>query len=305
MKYPGSIADIEGIEVGCAQDEAAGTGVTAVLARAGAVCGADVRGSAPGTRETALLGRAKLVDRVHGVLLAGGSAYGLDAAAGIMQFLEEQGAGFDTGAARVPIVPGAVLYDLAYKSAKIRPDKAMGYSACQNAGRSVPQGSCGAGCGATVGKAMGMEHCEKGGQGTASIRLPGGVLVGALVAVNAVGDVVEDGAIIAGARLGGTYADTALWLLRGGSAAAGFNTTIGVVATNAALDKDMAAKLAQAAQNGLALSISPSHTMLDGDTMFALGCGNLGADRNALIVACTQAVRRAVINAVLAAREEQ
>lgn len=301
--YTGSITDILGIEVGCAQNGAAGTGVTVVLAKQGAVCGVDVRGSAPGTRETALLGQAKLVDTVHAVLLAGGSAFGLDAAAGVMQYLEEMGAGYDTGVARVPIVPGAVIFDLAYKSADVRPDKAMGYAACQNAGVSVPQGSFGAGAGATVGKAFGIQYCGKGGQGTACIRLDGGVLVGALAVVNAIGDIVENGRIIAGAKVNGAFADTAKTILGGSRANSGFNTTIGVVATNAKLTKDTATKLAQAAQNGLALSISPSHTMLDGDTMFALGTGEAEADVNTLIVAATEAVRCAVVNAALAAGE--
>ena len=161
MVYPGSITEIDGIEVGTEQDTDAGTGVTVVAAFDGAVCGVDVRGSAPGTRETALLGQGKLVDRVHAVMLAGGSAYGLDAAAGVMRYLEEIGAGFDTGVAKVPIVPAAVIFDLAYKSAKIRPDKAMGYAACRNLGGDVEQGSVGAGAGATVGKALGMGKRRK------------------------------------------------------------------------------------------------------------------------------------------------
>ena len=303
MMYTGSITDVLGIEVGCAQDGAAGTGVTVVLAKQGAACGVDVRGSAPGTRETALLGQAKLVDAVHAVMLAGGSAFGLDAAAGVMQYLEEQGGGFDTGVARVPIVPGAVIFDLAYKSASIRPDKAMGYAACQNTGP-VMQGSFGAGAGATVGKALGMQHCCRGGQGTATVTLTGGVTVGALIVVNAIGDIVENGKIIAGANINGVFADTAKMMLGGAEPQAGFNTTIGVVATNARLTKDTATRLAQAAQNGLALSISPSHTMLDGDTIFALGMGEAQADINTLIVAATEAARRAVVNAVLAAGEE-
>jgi L-aminopeptidase/D-esterase-like protein len=196
MVYPGSITDIEGIEVGMEQDSAAGTGVTVVLAKNGAVCGVDVRGSAPGTRETALLGQAKLVDCVHAVMLAGGSAYGLDAAAGVMQYLEEMDVGFDTGAAKVPIVPAAVIYDLGYKSAKIRPDKEMGYAACRKAGKTVAQGSEGAGAGATVGKALGMEGAEKGGVGTACIRLENGVMVGALMVVNAVGDIVDRKSVV-------------------------------------------------------------------------------------------------------------
>lgn len=304
MKYPGNITDIYGIEVGSAQNNEAGTGVTVVLAGQGAVCGVDVRGSAPGTRETALLGQAKLVDTVHAVMLAGGSAYGLDAAAGVMQYLEEKDIGFDTGAAKVPIVPAAVIYDLAYKNAKIRPDKEMGYAACLNAGKIVQQGNAGAGAGATVGKALGMENSEKGGLGSACIRLNSGVSVGALIVVNAVGDIVENGGILAGARMNGKYADTNKMMLSGVDVGSCLNTTIGVVATDAVLTKDTASKLAQAAHNGLALSISPSHTMQDGDTVFALGTQQKEADINSLIVACVEAVRRAVINAVTAMRED-
>ena len=304
MKYSGSITDIFGIEAGSAHNREAGTGVTVVLAGQGAVCGVDVRGSAPGTRETALLGQAKLVDTVHAVMLAGGSAYGLDAAAGVMQYLEERDCGFDTGVCKVPIVPAAVIYDLAYKNAKIRPDREMGYAACMNAGKKVLQGSVGAGMGATVGKALGMENSEKGGLGTACIRLPGGANVGALIVVNAVGDVVENGEIIAGATANGQHADTTKRMLSGVDMSSCLNTTIGVVATDAILTKDTASKLAQAAHNGLALSISPSHTMQDGDTVFALGTQRIEADINSLIVACVEAVRRAVINAVLAARED-
>jgi len=304
MLYPGNICEIKGIEVGMEQDAAAGTGVTVILAKDGAVCGADVRGSAPGTRETALLGQAKLVDRVHAVMLAGGSAYGLDAAAGVMQYLEEAGVGFDTGAARVPIVPAAVIYDLGYKSAAIRPDKEMGYIACKKAGKNIAQGSAGAGAGATVGKVLGMEGAEKGGVGTACITLESGVRIGALMVVNAVGDIVEkDGKIIAGAQMNGKHVNTGQLMLAGMKPGSLLNTTIGVIATDAALTKDTATKLAQAAHNGLALSISPSHTMQDGDTVFALGTGEKQADLNSLIVACVEVVRRSVINAVLAARE--
>jgi L-aminopeptidase/D-esterase-like protein len=305
MEYFGSITDVQGIQVGMAQDEAAGTGVTVVLANDGAVCGVDVRGSAPGTRETALLGQAKMVDRIHAVMLAGGSAYGLDAAAGVMEYLEEAGIGFDTGVAKVPIVPAAVIFDLAYKSASIRPDKDMGHEACRNFGQEVKQGSFGAGAGATVGKVLGIENAQKGGVGTASIRLKSGIRVGALMVVNAVGDVVErDGSLIAGAKKNGKHVNTSRMVMEGMDPASLLNTTIGVVATDALLTKDEATKLAQAAHNGLALSISPSHTMQDGDTIFALGVGEKKADLNSLIVACVEAVRRSVLNAVLAARED-
>jgi L-aminopeptidase/D-esterase-like protein len=267
----GSICDVPGLSVGHATDERGVTGCTVVLCPTrGAVAGVDVRGAAPGTRETDLLRPEATVERVHAILLTGGSAYGLDAAGGVMRFLEEQGVGFAMRAAVVPIVPAAVIFDLGIGDARARPNAAMGEAACRAASTAPPaQGSVGAGTGATVGKTAGREHATKGGIGTASMRLPGGGVVGALVVVNAVGDVVDEGGrVLAGARgPDGWLAD------RRASMAVGEHTTIGIVATDLPLDKAGATRLAQAAHDGLALAVRPAHTAFDGDTFFALATG--------------------------------
>lgn len=303
--YKGRITDVKGIEVGHAQNIEAGTGCTVVICRQGAVAGVDVRGSAPGTRETDLMRPGNLVDRVHAIVLSGGSAFGLAAADGVMKYLENEGVGFDTGVASVPIVGGAVLFDLAYKDSKVRPDAAMGYEACVNATtQMMEQGSVGVGTGATVGKVLGMESAMKSGVGTASIRLPGGIVVGAIVAVNAFGDVVDfnNGNIIAGARNRetGDFIDTCKYLMSANQHATSFsgNTTIGVVATNAKLTKEQANKLASVSHDGLALAIRPVHTMVDGDTMFALSTGEVEGDMVAIGCAAVEATARAIINAV-------
>ena len=280
-----AITDVPGIEVGHAEDEEALTGCTVILCRKGAVAGVDVRGGAPGTRETDLLSPVNLVNRVHAVLLTGGSAYGLDAASGVMRYLEENGIGLDTGAARVPIVPAAVLYDIAVGRSDLRPDAAMGYRAASSASSAPPkEGNAGAGMGATVGKILGMKQAMKSGIGTASLSLGGGVILGAIVAVNAFGDVIdpETGKILAGTRAAkagpfrigeeGGFADTleTMKTLPGRTVmrfAARGNTVIGLVATNAHLDKAGATKVAQMAHDGLARVIRPAHTMLDGDTI--------------------------------------
>ncbi|NLX69741.1 MAG: P1 family peptidase [Clostridiales bacterium] len=304
--YEGYITDVPGIEVGHAQDVKGGTGCTVVICREGAVGGVDVRGSAPGTRETDLLRPTNLVQKIHAVALCGGSAFGLAAANGVMKYLEEQGVGFDAGVAKVPIVAGAVIFDLAYGDSQARPDENMGYQACKNASDGVvAQGSVGAGTGATVGKILGMKNSMKGGIGTASIRLPGGVVVGAIVVVNALGDVVEadTGRILAGARDPDTlkFIDSRRFLLENGApgdAVAG-NTTIGVIATNARLNKEQANKIASMAHDGLALAIRPVHTMLDGDTLFTLATGDIEADVNVIGTAAVEAVARAVVNGVM------
>jgi L-aminopeptidase/D-esterase-like protein len=304
--YKGFITDVPGIEVGHAHDYNGGTGCTVVICREGAVGGVDVRGSAPGTRETDLLRPTNLVQKVHAVMLSGGSAFGLAAANGVMRYLEEQGVGFDTVIAKVPIVAGAVVFDLEYGDSRARPDENMGYQACKNAGSGpVPQGSVGAGTGATVGKILGMRGAMKGGIGTSSIRLSGGIVVGAIVVVNALGDVVEPdtGKILAGARDPdtGRFIDTRKFLLGNGDlkeATAG-NTTIGVIATNALLDKEQANKVASMAHDGLAIAIRPVHTMLDGDTLFALATGKVQADVNVIGTAAVEAVARAAVNAVM------
>lgn len=299
-----SITDIPGIRVGHAQDFDAVTGCTVILCEKGAVAGVDVRGGAPGTRETDCMQPGHLVQHIHAVLLTGGSAFGLDAAGGAMQFLEEKGFGFDTGAAKVPIVPAAVIYDLRVGRADVRPGKEMGYQACVNAGENVEQGSAGAGCGATVGKLLGIEGAMKGGVGTASVEISGGVIVGALSVVNAFGDVLdENGEILAGACDGkGNFINTAdvmktgkLPLFTPGTRE---NTTLCVVATNAKLTKEEATKLAQLSHNGLSRAVSPCHTMLDGDLVFALSYGNLTSHIDAIGIAAQEAVAAAIRSAV-------
>lgn len=305
-----SITDVPGILVGHAQNLEAATGVTAVLAPAGAVAGVAVEGSAPGTRETDLCRPGNLVEKVHAVLLCGGSAFGLAAADGAMRWLEEQRIGFDTGVAVVPIVPAAVLFDLGIGQAGTRPDAAMGYAACEAAGGGpVAQGCVGAGTGCTAGKILGMAGATKTGIGTASIVLAGGVTVGALVAVNPFGDVrdPDQGKILAGARAAdGSFANTTRLMLSGAGesgfgAAAGQNTTIGVVAVGGALTKEQAAKVARMAHDGLARTISPIHTMVDGDTLFCLATGGARVDVNVAGTAAAIAVELAVLNAVRSA----
>lgn len=305
--YDGKITDVPGIEVGHAEHSSKKTGCTVVLCRNGAVGGVDVRGASPGTRETDLMRPTNAVQEVNAVFLTGGSAFGLSVGDGIMEYLEEQGIGYDTGVARVPIVPGAVLFDLAYGDSSIRPDAQMGYMACKNASaKEVSQGIVGAGAGATVGKILGMDFCMKGGIGTASIKLPSGVIVGAIVAVNAFGDVIdiENGNILAGARHPdnkGVFLNTKEFLFKKDMNIefSSTNTTIGVVATNAKLSKEGANKLASMAHDGLAISISPVHTMVDGDTLFCLSTGDKKEDINILGMAAVEVVARAVNNAVL------
>ncbi len=311
LPYPGAITDVAGIDVGHDSDTRRPTGCSVVIARGGAVGGVDVRGAAPGTRETDLLQPGNLVPQVHAVLLAGGSAWGLDAAGGVMRWLDEQGIGLETGHGRVPIVPAAVVFDLGVGDGRIRPDAAAGYRACAAASRAAPaQGNVGAGSGALVGKLLGLSRAMKGGVGTASVRA-GGFTVGALVVCNAVGDVLDPatGQVIAGARTadGRALQNTRDALLAGQlpqHLLAGTNTTIGVVATDATLSKAQAQRLAQVAHDGLARSINPVHTMLDGDTLFALATGarEQPADMLLLATLAAEATARAVVNAVLAAR---
>ncbi len=298
------ITDIPGITVGHASDAHAATGCTVVVCRQGAVGGVDVRGAAPGTRETDALRPMTLVERVHAVLLTGGSAFGLAAADGVVRYLEEQGIGFDAAVAKVPIVPAAVIFDLMLGGATVRPTAEMGYAATRAASRGpVEEGSVGAGCGATVGKLLGMRSAMKGGVGTWAVNLPGGVIVGALVVVNAFGDVLDEhtGQVLAGARdpATGRFLNTADALIRGQRAPAfTANSTLGVVATNAALTKEQANKLAQLGHDGLARVISPVHTMIDGDTIFALSIGTAKADAMAVGAAAVQAIAESVKRAV-------
>ena len=307
----GALTDVPGIEVGHFTDTRRPTGCSVVIARDGAVAGVDVRGAAPGTRETDLLVPTNTVNQVHAVLLAGGSAFGLDAASGVMRWLDERGIGLYVGPTRVPIVPAAVLFDLMVGDARIRPDADAGYTACEAASTQAPAEGCvGAGTGALVGKVFGHERAMKGGVGTASVSV-GGVTVGALVACNALGDVIDPdtGALIAGARTadGRRLIDTRRALLAGEPPIpilAGTNTTVGVIATDAALTKVQATRLAQAAHDGLARAINPVHTVSDGDTLFALATGRVQAHPGMMVLAtmAAEAVARATVRAVLAAQ---
>lgn len=324
------ITDVPGVLVGHAQNDTALTGCTVVLTMGGAVAGVDVRGSAPGTRETDLMRPCNLVERIHAVVLTGGSAYGLDAACGVMQFLEGRGVGFNTGFGVVPIVGAAVIFDLAVGDPKVRPDRQMGYAACTSASADpCREGNVGAGLGATVGKMCGPAYAMKGGLGTWAVSLPGReggdlIVVGAIVVVNAVGDVVDpdSGRVIAGA-----YDIKARKFVRSaaepdgiltepgspgspgslGSVGFAWNTTLAVVATNARLDKEGANKVAQMAHDGFARVIRPVHTMYDGDTVFALSTGDKAftgdkaADITALGAAAADAVAVAIVRAVKAA----
>ena len=307
----GSITRVAGIEVGHFTDTRRPTGCTVVMAREGAVAGVDVRGAAPGTRETDLLHPSNLVDKVHAIMLAGGSAWGLEAATGAVRWLEERGVGLDVAVGRLPIVPAAVLFDLLVGDMRIRPDAAAGYAACAAASSADPaEGNVGAGAGAVVGKVFGIQHAMKGGVGTASITVDG-VTVGAFIACNALGDVIDPDTaqVMAGARTddGRALRDTRRALLRGQPPQpllAGTNTTIGVVATDAILTKAQAHRLAIAAHDGLARSINPVHTMSDGDTLFSLGTGRAGKSLGMMVLAtmAAEATARATVRAVQAAR---
>ena len=307
----GSITRVAGIEVGHFTDTRRPTGCTVVMAREGAVAGVDVRGAAPGTRETDLLHPSNLVDKVHAIMLAGGSAWGLEAATGAVRWLEERGVGLDVAVGRLPIVPAAVLFDLLVGDMRIRPDAAAGYAACAAASSADPaEGNVGAGAGAVVGKVFGIQHAMKGGVGTASVTVDG-VTVGALIACNALGDVIdpETAQVMAGARTddGRALRDTRRALLRGQPPQpllAGTNTTIGVVATDAILTKVQAHRLAIAAHDGLARSINPVHTMSDGDTLFSLGTGRAGKSLGMMVLAtmAAEVTARATVRAVQAAR---
>lgn len=306
----GAITDVPGIEIGHYTETRRPTGCTVIMTRAGATAGVDVRGAAPGTRETDLLDPSNLVEKIHAILLSGGSAYGLDAATGVMRYLEEHGIGYKTGPAIVPIVPAAILFDLGVGDPAIRPDAAAGYAACQAATANSPaRGSVGAGTGATVGKLFGMARAMKGGIGTASVRV-GKVTVGAIVAVNAVGDVRDPATdrLLAGLRnADGSRGAGATDAILGGDVPpalqAGMATTIGVVATDAALTKAQCRKLAQQSHDGLARTIDPVHTLWDGDTMFALATGvsTLPGNMLTLGLMAARVTEAAILNAILAA----
>ena len=288
---PRGLTAIAGLKVGHVTLAGRPTGCTVVLAEAGVTAGVDVRGSAPGTRETELLAPTNLVSEVHAIVLSGGSAFGLDTATGVMRYLDERGIGFETRAARVPIVPAAILYDLSIGDPKIRPDADCGYKAAARATAGpIAEGSVGAGAGATVGKFGGQGRAMKGGVGTASITLPSGLIVAALVAVNASGDIIDPatGRVVAGVRTeDGKRLMDARVLMRSGALdrpRIAENTTIGVVATNAVLTKTQATKVAQMAHDGYARAIVPAHTMGDGDVIFALATGSHPGDADVTLI---------------------
>lgn len=307
----GGITDVAGLEVGHYTDREHGTGCTVVLCETGAVAGVDVRGSAPGTRETDLLRPTNHVLDVHAVVLSGGSAFGLDAASGTVRYLAERDFGYQTGMIKVPIVPAAILFDVGIAMHKIHPTSDDGYQACLNASSgAVAEGSVGAGTGATVAKVLGWERGLMGGIGTSSIDLGDGTIVGAIMAVNAGGGIydVEDGTMVAAPRNDdGTMTDPMEALLSPDYVEAvtpfGTNTTIGVVATNVTLTKEQANKLASIAHDGLALAVRPAHTMRDGDTIFALGTGehDQPADMLRLGAAAVTCVSRAIVRGVQSA----
>ena len=298
-----NLLDVKGLKIGQIEDIDGLTGCTVVICEEGAVCGVDVRGGGPGTRETDLLNPINMIQKVHAVVLSGGSAFGLESTCGVSRYLEEHNIGFDVGVAKVPIVVGAVLFDLAIGNPKARPDIDMGYRACELASDTVlNQGNFGAGCGATVGKIRGIEYAMKGGIGSHSIKLPNGLVVSALVAVNAFGDVYENGKVIAG-----TMDDekknilNSYELMKNGFNKGGFsidNTTIGIVATNAKLDKAQCKKVSQMSHNGYAKAIFPIHTPHDGDTLFTISTGEIEADITLLGSLATEAVEKSIINAI-------
>ena len=309
-----TLTAVAGLEVGHYTDPGNATGCTAILCRQGAVGGVDVRGGSPGTRETDLLQPMRRVERVHGIVLSGGSAFGLDAAAGVVRYLEEQGVGLTVGPALVPIVSSAILFDLGVVTHRVRPGPAEGYAAAFHAGpEPVVEGSVGAGAGATVGKLQGLGRATKGGIGSAALTLAGGATVAALIAVNAIGDVVDyrNGRLLAGPRnkTGAGFASSVELLTQGkaqtwaDAAPPHTNTTIGVVATDAVLSREEANFLARVSHDGLALAIRPCHTIRDGDTMFALATGTQAQpeDITALGAAAVEVTAQAVLQAITAA----
>lgn len=302
------ITEIEGIKIGNAQSLEGVTGCTVVLCEEGAVAGVDVRGGAPGTRETDLLNPVAMMDKIQSVILTGGSAFGLDAAGGVMEYLEERGIGFDVGVTKVPIVCGAALFDLSVGNYKIRPDKKMGYEACLNANKNeCLQGNVGAGTGATIGKILGPEFAMKGGLGTYAVRI-GELSVGAIVAVNCLGDVVDPES---GEKIGGVLNDNKddfrstedIMLSKYDNKKNLFNgnTTIGAVVTNASLTKAEANKVASMAHNGYGRTIYPAHTMFDGDTIFAMATGKTEADVNVVGFLASKVMERAIVSAIKSA----
>ncbi|MFD2639946.1 P1 family peptidase [Piscibacillus salipiscarius] len=300
-----NITDVPGVKVGHVEDPKALTGCSVIITEEGAVCGVDVRGAAPGTRETDLLDPVNMVNKVHGICLSGGSAFGLDASSGVMRYLEEQGIGLDVSVAKVPIVPSAILFDLAVGDASVRPDADMGYVAAKKAARGIfKQGNVGAGCGATVGKIMGFEQCMKGGLGSAAITLDNGLTVGAMVAVNSLGEVRDPktGECLASAihPETGELVDSEEFMLSQVESfgRVGQNTTIGAIAVNAKLTKSEATKVSQIAHNAIGRTIYPAHTMFDGDTIFTLANGDRQFSLDVIGSLATQVLEKAIIRAI-------
>lgn len=300
-----AITDVPGIRVGHASDLNGLTGCTVILCEEGAVAGIDVRGSASGTRQVDALYPGHIVDRIHAIVLSGGSSFGLDAASGVSKYLEEKGVGFDVGITRIPIVPTAVIFDLLFGDHTVRPTAQMGYAACLNAQEQVPEGSVGAGVGAVIGKLFETSRAMKGGLGTCSVAMPDGLRVGALVVVNAFGDIIDNitGRIIAGLRKSEDsleFSNTSNCLKQGivKQKFALVNTTLGVVATNAKFSKRDITKISQMAQGGLIKTINPVHTTFDGDLVFALSLGNIEADINMVGVLAEFVVAEAIKRAI-------
>lgn len=299
---------VEGFEIGTEENHEALTGVSVIIAKKGATAGCCVRGSAPGTRETDLLKSEKTVEQVHSIVLSGGSAFGLESTCGVMNYLEEVGVGFDVGVARVPIVCGAVLFDLAVGDLDIRPDKEMGYLAVKKASTEIFTGNIGAGCGATVGKLRGFDTVMKGGTGYIELCIESGLKVGVYVCVNACGEVYEGEKILAGALnddKSEIISSHRLMLEGAESMLAGKNTTIGCILTNAILNKTECNKVAEVAHNGYALSIRPIHTSMDGDTIFTLASGIAKANLDTVCYLAQEAMRLAVIDAIKSAESVQ
>ena len=308
--YEGFLTDVKGIKLGHAEDKLALTGTSVILCEEGFTAGVDVRGAGPGTRETDLLRAENLVEKVHAVFLTGGSAFGLDVGGGIMKFLEEKNVGFDVGVGVVPIVPGAVLFDLAVGDSKVRPDFKMGYTAAKNAReKDESMGNLGAGCGASVGKILGNNFAMKSGIGQSSVKV-GELIVSSIVALNALGDIFdyEDGKRIAGVydRKNKKFLDTcALYekRLNDYNQFSPANTTISLVATNAKLTKANCNKISQMAHDGYARSINPVHTMNDGDTIFTLASGEVAADINLVGILAAKTISRSIADAIYSAED--
>jgi L-aminopeptidase/D-esterase-like protein len=300
-----SITDVKGLKVGHASNHKGYTGCTVILCEEGATCGIDIRGSASGTRQVDALNISHIVERVHAILLSGGSSFGLDATTGVMRYLEERDVGFDVGTVKIPIVPTAVIFDIFFGDPKVRPTPEMGYEACLNASGAVEEGSVGVGTGAAVGKLFEISRAMKGGVGTSSVVMPDGLTVASIVVVNAFGDIIDNvtGKIIAGARVSPESLEFANTVesIKKGVVKKQFglvNTTLGVVATNAKFDKKQITKIAQMSQGGLIKTISPVHTTFDGDLVFALATGECEADLNLVGVlgefVIGEAIKRAV-----------